>query len=354
MTGMAAPQAEIEYRPGVADRASASLRIVELDFTKGALVLFMLLYHWLNYFVAPEGDFYRYLRFVTPSFIFISGFFVSNVYVTKYGAANPKLPRRLARRGLKILALFIALNVIISLLLRDSYSGKILFDFSPDNLLRIFVTGNVVMDGGKAAAFYILVPISYVLLFSAMLVPVYRRFKYAFGIAGVALLLSTLLSHLTQQRSANLELTTIGVLGTICGQIPIYKVKAIAKHRLAIVTAYICYLIVITFRQVRFELLVMGVVLSVLLFLAVATLWTSGAVHQKVTLIGQYSLFAYVVQIAILQAIYRTLRHAGLEADTRLPSFLLAFALTVLSVVAVKQAREISIIADRLYRTVFS
>ena len=43
-----------------------------LDFTKGALVLIMVLYHWLNYFYGPRGDVYRYLRFLTPSFIFIT------------------------------------------------------------------------------------------------------------------------------------------------------------------------------------------------------------------------------------------------------------------------------------------
>jgi len=27
----------------------------------------------LNYFVGPQGQYYNYLRFLTPSFIFISG-----------------------------------------------------------------------------------------------------------------------------------------------------------------------------------------------------------------------------------------------------------------------------------------
>src|ERR1700726_2047192 len=59
-------------------------RISALDFTKGALVLIMVLYHWLNYFVASDGFFYRYLRFLTPSFIFIAGFLISNVYLSRY------------------------------------------------------------------------------------------------------------------------------------------------------------------------------------------------------------------------------------------------------------------------------
>src|SRR5580704_5753793 len=65
-------------------------RIPALDFTKGALVLIMVLYHWLNYFVGPQADIYRYLRFLTPSFIFITGFLVSGVYLSKYSVADPR------------------------------------------------------------------------------------------------------------------------------------------------------------------------------------------------------------------------------------------------------------------------
>src|SRR5258705_8503947 len=96
--------------------ASKSHRIPALDFTKGALVLFMVLYHWLNYFIAPQGDFYRYIRFVTPSFIFVAGFLISNVYFSKYDIFDLKLPARLMQRGLKILGVFILLNVAIGFL----------------------------------------------------------------------------------------------------------------------------------------------------------------------------------------------------------------------------------------------
>lgn len=54
-------------------RGSDVGRIPALDFTKGALVLTMVLYHWLNYFVGVTGYYYRYLHFLTPSFIFITG-----------------------------------------------------------------------------------------------------------------------------------------------------------------------------------------------------------------------------------------------------------------------------------------
>ncbi len=84
-----ASQANRQSVPGlsiqVADSAPKSRRIPALDFTKGALVLLMVLYHWINYFVGPEVTYYyKYLRFLTPSFIFIAGFMISNVYLSKY------------------------------------------------------------------------------------------------------------------------------------------------------------------------------------------------------------------------------------------------------------------------------
>src|SRR5882724_12530804 len=89
-----------------------SQRIPALDFTKGTLVLLMVLYHWINYFIGQEVTYYyKYLRFLTPSFIFIAGFMISNVYLSKYAAADPRLSKRLFTRGLKLFAIFLSLNL---------------------------------------------------------------------------------------------------------------------------------------------------------------------------------------------------------------------------------------------------
>src|ERR1700761_1941077 len=88
------------------ESGARSNRIPAFDFTKGALVLFMVLYHWLNYFYGPYGKIYTYLRFLTPSFIFITGFLISHVHFAKYGAGSTKLSKRLFLRGLKLLAVF--------------------------------------------------------------------------------------------------------------------------------------------------------------------------------------------------------------------------------------------------------
>src|ERR1700728_1825387 len=119
-------------RPGVPPTGDSpkSPRIPALDFTKGALVLIMVLYHWINYFIGPDWGYYRYLRFLTPSFIFVTGFMISNVYLAKYDPSDPRLPKRLFTRGFKLLIIFIALNLarllIVPLVGTGVVSGSLL------------------------------------------------------------------------------------------------------------------------------------------------------------------------------------------------------------------------------------
>src|SRR5271168_2859500 len=118
-------------------------RISALDFTKGALVLIMVLYHWINYFIGPQWEYYEYLRFLTPSFIFITGFMISNVYLSKYSAADSRLSKRLFTRGLKLMAVFLALNLSRIFIVPVLGTGVVARN-PPDlrNLFTIFVTGN--------------------------------------------------------------------------------------------------------------------------------------------------------------------------------------------------------------------
>ncbi len=328
-----------------------------LDFTKGALVLFMVLYHWLEYFVSTTGDFYRYIRFVTPSFIFITGFLISNIYLSKYEISDPRLPKRLLQRGLKILGIFVALNVVISLLFSQSYSGRILFtSFSVSNLVAIYVTGNTVIEGsGKAAAFYVLVPISYLLLLSAGLLILGRFFKYIFHIVFVLFLAGILVLNLAGLKSANLELLTIGLLGVLLGYVPIEKINRFVRHSYMIVGAYSCYLIAIKVWNVIYPLQIVGVCLSVMLiYLVGAKAGELGRARKHVDLLGKYSLFGYIAQIAILQVLYRSLRHVNPGPGVLILSFFAAFGLTMISVEVVDRLRARSTVVDRLHKAVFA
>jgi len=164
-------------------------RVSALDFTKGALVLFMVLYHWLNYFVAAQGFFYRYLRFLTPSFIFIAGFLVSNIYFPKYEKGDRKVPRRLLVRGVKILTLFLILNLAIEFLISISATGHIIPPHFSVAMPSLYIFGTTSVAGVKSAVFYVLIPISYLLLVSAALLTFTGSYKYTFHLATALCLL---------------------------------------------------------------------------------------------------------------------------------------------------------------------
>jgi peptidoglycan/LPS O-acetylase OafA/YrhL len=351
---MSSPHAR---EPGMMMANSRPPRNPALDFTKGALVLFMVLYHWLNYFISADGDFYRYIRFVTPSFIFISGFLISNIYLAKYEFSDPRLPKRLLQRGLKILAIFVVLNIVISLLLSRSHDGRTLFSlFSASNLFAIYVTGNtVIAGGGKLAAFYVLVPISYLLVLSAGLLILGRFFKYVFQAAFVLSLGSIIAIDLAGFKSANLELLTIGLLGVLFGYIPIDRINRFVRHPYPLVGAYLCYLIAITFWNAVYPIQVVGVCLSVtLIYLVGSKEGEPGRGRRHVNLLGSYSLFGYIIQIAILQILYRGLRHVHLGREALILSFFAAFALTMISVEVVDRLRARSTVVDKLHKAVFA
>jgi peptidoglycan/LPS O-acetylase OafA/YrhL len=332
-------------------------RISALDFTKGGLVLLMVLYHWINYFIGPQWEYYLYLRFLTPSFIFITGFMISNVYLSKYDAADPRLPKRLLTRGGKLMAIFLVLNVartfVVPVLGTGFLAGNPL---DPRNIFTVYVSGNLPIAGGKLAAFSILVPISYLLMFSGVLMLPCRSYRYTFQVVCALLLSSILILGLIGARSQNLEFVTIGMLGVLTGFIPIAAINDFVRHPYALAFAYLCYTIAITIWNVPFPLLIVGVSLSLMVIYLVGVSGSeSGTIMSEFILLGKYSLFGYVSQIAILQVLSAGFRHVNLSGLVILgTSFIAAFALTVISVEVVDRARTKATSIDRLYRAVFA
>jgi peptidoglycan/LPS O-acetylase OafA/YrhL len=332
-------------------------RIPALDFTKGALVLIMVLYHWLNYFVGPGGDMYRYLRFLTPSFIFITGFLISNVYLAKYQLSDSRVPYKLVIRGLKILGLFVLLNLARSLLLGGYGAREMLLEqLSASRIMAIYGTGNVFISGiGKVAAFYILVPIAYLLILSGWLLLMSRFYKHIFHAVGTFFLLCIFIMQLNGFKSANLELVTIGLLGVICGYVAIKRINSLVRRPYVVILAYCCYLIAISVWNVTFPLQVIGVCLSLALIYRLGTAKDEdGILTRVVILLGKYSLFGYIAQIAVLQVLRRGLGAANLGPAVLGISFLSALVLTVTVVEVVDRARARATVVNRLYAAVFS
>jgi hypothetical protein len=341
-------------RPTAAVGVRRQSRISALDFTKGALVLIMVLYHWLNYFIGPHDS--RYLRFLTPSFIFITGFLISNVYLAKYKVSDPRLRERLFHRGMKILAVFIILNVIISAFFGGlRYTKHFLTMLFTSGAMSVFVTGNVIVSGvGKGVGFYILVPIAYLLMISSAIFVLCTFYKYAFHAVCAGCLAGILILHLRGIETANLELMAIGLLGVIVGYVPLAKIDAVLHHPWALLGAYIAYLAAITRWNVSYCLQIIGVLLSLGILYLLGTAETGSRWHRQITLLGRYSLFGYIAQIAILQILRRGFRPFNLGPAMLVISFILAVVFTQLSVEITDHARLRSKILDSLYRFVFA
>lgn len=342
----------------LAPKANKAQRIPALDFTKGALVLIMVLYHWLNYFYGPRGDVYRYLRFLTPSFIFITGFLVSNVYLSRYGVTDPRLPWRLVQRGLKILGVFVGLNVIRTLMLPLAAQDQLFAEHSSiRSLLDIYVVGTNLGGGqAKAVAFYVLVPIGYLLVLSALLLVGARFYRYFFHFVFAFFFLSVVALDRNGTSSVNLQLLTIGLLGVILGYIPIERINRFVKHPYLLVAAYLCYVWAITVWNVVYPLQIVGVCLSLMIiYLLGAAGGQPGKVRNIVILLGRYSLLGYIAQIAVLQLLHQAILHTNLDAFSALGgSFCAAVALTILVVAATDRARRGIGTVDWLYKAVFA
>jgi peptidoglycan/LPS O-acetylase OafA/YrhL len=330
-------------------------RIPALDFTKGALVLLMVLYHWLNYFIGVQWPYYKYLRFLTPSFIFITGFMISNVYLSKYAAGDPRLARRLFTRGLKLIAIFLALNVARIFVVPSLGTGAVASNLlDPKNLFAVFVSGNF-PSGSKLISFSILVPISYLLMLSGALMLPYRLYRYTFHLVCAVLLSCIAILGMTGSGSYNLEFITIGLLGVLAGFMPIRVLNDHVRHPYILMLAYVSYAIAITIWNVPFPLLVVGTPLSLtVIYLIGAGGGESGVIKGEIILLGKYSLFGYISQIGILQVLSVGFHRVSLGFAVLVMSFMAGLVLTVASVELMDRARARTVSLDRLYKLVFA
>jgi peptidoglycan/LPS O-acetylase OafA/YrhL len=355
--GLEVPAAVVLDTRLALEKPAAAQRIPAFDFTKGALVLFMVLYHWLNYFVGPQGVYYNYLHFLTPSFIFISGFLISHVHFGKYGTGSARLSGRLLTRGLKLLAVFVSLNLLIGIFLpnsgvREAFSG----DSVGASLYKVFVTGYVLIDGvGKASSFTILVPIAYLLIASAGLLLLCRFWRYTFHVACGLLLLCVILREMRGLQGWNLELLMIGILGVVLGYATSAQIAALTSHRLAFCGAYCVYLVAVTIWGVPLSLRITSVILTTtLIYMVGDKKGQLGLLRSHIVLLGKYSLFGYISQILILQILRRFFPPGDLGMGALLLSLVLGFALSMASVEVLDRVRVRSTGVDRLYKAVFA
>jgi hypothetical protein len=326
------------------------VRDAALDFTKGMLVLLMVLYHWLNYFVSNDS-FYRYIRFITPSFIFLAGFLVTNVLASRADRKSSVLAARLFMRGAKLLALFTLLNLgVAGLGLGGSPGGRA--------GLSGFIAGvpSTYLSGlGSTAVFFVLVPIGYTLMLSGLLhkardlhrlgslVPTLLLFFVGFG----AILLGV--------RSPTLELIGSGLLGLILGSVLAGRLHHLRRLWPWMLIAYVIHLAAITAWGVPHALQLVAVCLNLwLLYCLAGLLQPSSATARLTSLVGQYTLLGYVGQIAILQLLAISFRLVDFGSVEPALALVAALLLTVAAIATTDFLRRRARPVDSLYRLVFA
>jgi peptidoglycan/LPS O-acetylase OafA/YrhL len=324
-----------------------SKRIPALDLTKGILVLIMVLYHWINYFVMADGSVYKYLRFLTPSFIFVTGFLISQVYLSKYQTSGLQVPWRLLVRGGKLLGIVLCLNVALSAMHLNGLKARV-GDWSPGEIAAAFLTGTA------PVAFSVLVPIAYLLILSAGLLVASRRYRNIYHVACGVFVGCALLLEWKGIKGGYLQIFSIGMLGISIGYTPIDRINRLVKHSLIISSAYLAYLSAITLYDDVYALQVVGVCLSLAIIYLIGIRYAeTNRLGKIAVLLGQYSLFAYIAQIVILQILRRAVHAPGEGMGVSVAALAAALACTILSVAFLDRARGRVAGLNKAYTAVF-
>ncbi len=272
-----------------------------LDFAKGLLVLSMVVYHALNY-TMNDSVIFNYLRFIAPGFVGLSGFVVTKYLRDRYASREGLLYLRLVGRGAKLVGLFTLLNLLI-ILAFGSKLGKGLAGLREyaGNLKAIYLAG---AEG--AASFGVLLPIGYLLLLSPLLLEAARLHAALLGLLAAAFLAASWLGPLYGLSSQNFLGLTFGVLGLAAGALPVRWSPRAWTTIAAVLLLAGGYLAAAALLGPSFPVVLGGTIAALLLF------WLVGSQARLETPVvalvlrwGRYSLFAYISQIAILQALRR-------------------------------------------------
>src|SRR5581483_6481535 len=213
--------------------ARSSTRIEALDWTKGALIVCMVIYHAINYSAFRPLAF-RFLAFLPPSFIFITGFLVGQVYAAKYDLGTWKPYARLAIRGIKLLLLFTFLNFARCVLLEHSLVGGV--DNFSARLNSIYLSGN-----GRAGIFEVLLPIAYFLLLAPALLWFRSRIRGSTILCATAVFCLCQALEMNGQPLKNVDLLSVGVIGMAFGLVRIQTIDSLATKWFLVLFFYLLY-----------------------------------------------------------------------------------------------------------------
>jgi hypothetical protein len=316
--------------------------------TKGILVLLMVVYHSLNYTNQYHLSF-RYLSFLPPSFILITGLLITHVYCARFDLGDRQIIRRLLIRGLKLLALFTALNIIAQFIRSPVYGHAIGVVTFFRNWIKIYFLGSE-----RAAVFEVLLPIAYILLLAPGIIWLTHRRPVFLALITTGTVVTCAIMDQTGRSLTNLNLVSVGLVGMLVGRL-LSNPYTLSSYFAATLLAYCLYFPLGLARGYVYLVQLLGACIAVALICSASTkLGENGWCQQRIIKLGQYSLLAYIVQIAILQTLSRFIGRPDPLSIQSSVLLLGTLVLMTLTIEGVEWFRTRSIGADRTYKVIFA
>jgi hypothetical protein len=144
-------------------------------------------------------------------------------------------------------------------------------------------------------------------------------------------------------------------VGISVGYTSMDRINRLVKRPLVLFGAYFAYLCAITWFDDSYLVQIVGVSLSLaIIYWAGVSGDEAGNIYKVMILLGQYSLFAYIAQIVILQIVRRSLVPFGPSMGLSGVAFLVCLTGTIVSVAALDRARPRVTALNKVYTAVFS
>lgn len=327
-----------------------------LDFVKGCLVVGMVVYHTacLNDRADdPDYMLIQYLlHFVSGSWIFISGAIISSYYSRKSIDNWSQVAIRLISRGMKLLFIFLIINV---LLIQLGWARSNL-EISWNSLYTVFVPGT------GLASFEILVSIGYVLLVSPFLLINSRLGAFL----ALVVVLSAVFSYsYTSRLEYNFWAIACGMGGFLAGKIlstdwfsDFYQARMGNPINLILLLLLVAlyYFLNIYWGYGKQDILVylLGI-MSILAVLYLSYRWVSAFsyVARELDMLGNYPLFSYIWQMGVIVFLETTKSRLGVELPYVVDLFIVMLVL-LCSVWFLRFIIARNIVAKEVYRWCFS
>jgi peptidoglycan/LPS O-acetylase OafA/YrhL len=335
------------------ESVKVSSRVDEIDFVRGLCVVGMVVHHSLDYF---GGDLIlaKNIRFISGAFVFLSGFLMSQVSFRKAEASGEYInsSRRMIFRGLRLLAVFTLVNLLVTVLgysVKGGGEGGLAGVLS--RLWAVYIEGSY-----TAAVFALLVPIAYIVILSGILLLILKKkIRWVVPLGILAAAVCSVLAF-SQDRAFNARYLAIGLLGVSLGLIPPASLERLKKAWPIVALLYAGNLIAVYLLPLSYPLYCANIILTLALFYTIGLMLPLQApgLQRTVNLLGRYSLFGYFAQIALLQIFARLVAQRALPVSGSLLAFCVVTLATMGAVLLLDFLLPRSKILTRLYKLAFA